>query len=205
MLHPVPVRGERRRAVEPVHRQIERGMGAAQIGGHRVWIIEIGKARCGMAGPRIQHRLRQRLHFATLRGAGIGPWEGIVDKADGIAEIAFQSPAYMAEPCHVSAAGEDREVEQGRRWLYKKKIAGDGRRMEPPHRHVLSAFRTDLGNDQECCLRNDSYVKSRWFCRQCFCSWAAACSSDLANFANPFENCGQLPKIMGRSLSKVEN
>ncbi len=44
MLDPVAVAGEWGCAVEPVDGSIERGMGFAQIAGHRVGIVGIGEA-----------------------------------------------------------------------------------------------------------------------------------------------------------------
>ena len=44
MLHPVTVTGEGGRTIEAVNREVERAMRLAQIGGHGVWIIKIGKA-----------------------------------------------------------------------------------------------------------------------------------------------------------------
>jgi hypothetical protein len=76
MFDAVAITGEGGGAVEPVNGGIERGMGFAQIAGHGVGIIEVGKAGGRMRSAGVDHSLRQRFDFGALCGGGFGPWEG---------------------------------------------------------------------------------------------------------------------------------
>ena len=103
MLDAFAVGGEGLAAVEAVNRAIQRLMRFAQIGRHGERVIQISECRALMCCTRIEDGLRQRTDF-ILRGIiGFGSWEIIVNDADGIAVIAFQSTTDITHPCHVRA------------------------------------------------------------------------------------------------------
>ena len=149
MLHPVTITGEGGGAVKPVNRQIERSMGLAQIGGHRIGIIKIGKAGGGMHRPGIQNGLGKGFDFDALCGGGVGPGEGVVNEADGIAETAFQSPTNMGKPRHMCAACENGEIVVGCVGQNSDKIAWYCRRLEPSDRDIIPAFGANLWDGEK--------------------------------------------------------
>jgi hypothetical protein len=63
MLHPFTVGREPGGAVKPVYGAVERGMGGAQIGGHQIRVVKIGKRSTGMGGAGIKHGLRKGVEF----------------------------------------------------------------------------------------------------------------------------------------------
>src|SRR5438309_7687435 len=70
----------------------------------------------------------------------LGPGKRVVDDADGIAVVAFQPSADVAQPRHVHARGEDAEVKQAGIVQHKHEIAWNGWRLKPAYGYVVSAF-----------------------------------------------------------------
>src|SRR5688572_11322055 len=73
VFHPVPVRAEACWTIKFIDREIERAVRAAQVGGHRVRVIEGGEAGGWMHGTGIKHGLRELLDLCLLSVRGMGP------------------------------------------------------------------------------------------------------------------------------------
>ena len=103
MLHTLPFRGEAAPLVQPVDRPVQPLMGDAQVGRHEVGVVEIGERGVGPSRAGVKDGLRQRFQNGRVlatQEAG-GEREGVVDDADGVAVVALQSAAELAEPGHV--------------------------------------------------------------------------------------------------------
>ena len=70
MLDTFAVGGETGGAVEAVNSAVEVTVGAAQVRGHQVGVIEIGQGRAGMGGAGGQDGLREGVEFGEVGGAG---------------------------------------------------------------------------------------------------------------------------------------
>lgn len=69
MLDPLAVAVERGLAIEAVHGEVECAVGAAQVGGHDVGIVEVCQGRACMDSAGVQNRLPEDIE-AALVGVG---------------------------------------------------------------------------------------------------------------------------------------
>ena len=135
-------------AVETIDSTIQRVMRSSEVGRHQVRVVQVRQRRPRMAGTSLKDSLREQLQRRRVRGREAGRQrERVVDQTDGVTVIALQSPADVAQPCHVHGRGEQGEdrlrcVRQG-----EGRVARNRRRFQPADGHVLPAFRTDPGND----------------------------------------------------------
>lgn len=108
MFHPVPVGREAGRAVQPVHRAVQRGMRAAQVGRHQIGIVKLRQRSAGMRRAGIEHGMGQGREARQVRAGRQG--EGVLDDADPVLKITLQPPTDEAKPCDMHARREEGEM-----------------------------------------------------------------------------------------------
>ena len=91
-----------RKAVGGKHGAVVRLMRGAEVGRHRERVVEYRKRAIGMCGARIENPLHsgRDLFFDRINRIYriIRPWEGVVNHAARIAEVALQTPAHSLQP-----------------------------------------------------------------------------------------------------------
>ena len=89
MLGAFAFRGKAPAAVEPVHRAVERPVGAPQVGRHEVGVIEFGQRGVRMGGAGVEDCLSDGFQLVVV-GAAVRHREGVVDQSDRIAVVALE-------------------------------------------------------------------------------------------------------------------
>ena len=112
MLGPVSISRECGWTVELFHCAIQRTMRLAQLRRHQIDIVKIAKRGIRKAASGVEHGLREATDFSPLLVRDLWPGEGVVHDSNGIAVVAFQASADLAQPCHVHGRGENAKMPQ---------------------------------------------------------------------------------------------
>ena len=195
---------ETRAAVESVHGAVERLMRPAQVRRHQVRVVEVGERRVRVGGAGVEHGLSQWFQPRQVYTLGRHR-KGVVDEADGIAVIALEPPADMAQPRHVHGRRKQCEIGQARVREYPHEIARNDRRFQPADGRVLPALRTDFRNHQKRRVGEDVDVVESRRRRELARRRACAVLTVGADSGDPFPHERQPRQHFGRRVVQRQN
>lgn len=96
-----------------IHGSIQGLMGLQQGRRHRQWIVEVRQRGIRETGTRVEDSLSRRLYGLDLLGRwGFGPREVVIDDANRVLIIAFQSSSCASHPSHVHGRRQNSEMPQ---------------------------------------------------------------------------------------------